>query len=41
MFRKAKIDTIRVLPQISIEIKEVLTMEVKSMRVLDLSENDT
>jgi len=35
MLRKAEIDPTRVLPQVPIEVNEELTMEVKSVRILD------
>jgi hypothetical protein len=37
---KAKIDLSQVLPQIPIEIKEDLTLEVKPVRVLDCNEKE-
>jgi len=40
LLRKAKIDLSQVLPQIPIEIKEDLTLEVKPVRVLDRNEKE-
>jgi hypothetical protein len=40
LLRKAKIDLSQVLPQIPIEIKEDLTLEVKPIRVLDRNEKE-
>jgi len=37
MLRKAEVDPSRVLPQVSLEIVEDLTLEVKPMKVLDYS----
>lgn len=40
MLWKAEIDQFRVLPQVPIEIKEDLTLEVKLVRVLDHDEKE-
>jgi hypothetical protein len=40
LLRKADVDPSRVLPQVPIEVKEDLTLEVRSIKILDWGEKE-
>jgi len=40
LLRKADVDPSRVLPQVPVEVKEALTLEVRSIKILDWGEKE-